>query len=141
MAVALASVAVLLGGCGDASNEGFQPTLRTDSSSYRQGEVVGIQLKAGIIRTVGYNLCFGWAELERLDSNGWHPVRANLGPDEDTFCTAEQKLLSPLQVARDKAYLPRDLPVGTYRLAYDLEIEDERSKYRSNQFSVSTKRP
>lgn len=133
--VVVAGVAVLTGGYAFASSGGVQPALRTDSSSYLPGDVVGVRLKAGI-RFVGYNLCFGWATLERLDRDGWDPVDVNLGPDEMTGCTAEMRMLQPLMVAKDVIHLPRNLPSDEYRLAYELEVGGERRKWATGPLTV-----
>jgi hypothetical protein len=104
--------------------------------TYR-GHVVGVRLRAGI-RFVGYNLCFGFATLERVDEEGWDPVDVNLGPHdgEGPACTPEMRMLQPLMVAKEAIHLPRDLPFGEYRLAYELEVGGERRKWATSPFTV-----
>lgn len=132
--IVMASLAVITSGYSFASTGGLQPALRTDSSSYVQGDVVDVGLKAGI-RYVGYNLCFGWATLERLDGGSWTSVDVVLGPP-DAFCTAEMLMLPSLRGVEEKVHLPRHLPAGEYRLAYDLEIEGVRRKFATDPFLV-----
>jgi hypothetical protein len=135
--VMIASVAVLTGGYAFASSGGVQPALRTHSSSYLPGDVVGVRLKAGI-RFVGYNLCFGFATLERLDGDGWDTVDVNLGPHDGEvyFCTLELRSLPSLLGAKETVHLPPDLPSGEYRLSYELEVGGELRKVATGHFTV-----
>ncbi|MGH2554367.1 MAG: hypothetical protein ACRDHO_01430 [Actinomycetota bacterium] len=136
--VVIAGVAVLIGGYAFVSSGGFQPALRTDSSSYLPGDVVGVRLKAGIL-PVGYNLCFAFATLERLDGDGWDPVGVYLSPQdgEAWYCTTEGLTLPPLLSAKDVVYLPSDLPSGGYRLAYEVEVDGEPRKVATRGFVVA----
>jgi hypothetical protein len=135
--LAVAAIAVLVGGYGFASTGGIQPALRTDSSSYLPGDVVGVQLRAGI-RSTGYNLCFSFATLERFDPAGWGPVDVGLGRG---LCTAQQLILPTLQGAEGSVHLPRDLPPGAYRLAYEVEVGGERRRVATDRFTVAISSP
>lgn len=134
--LAMSGIALLTGGYALVSSGGVQAALRADSSSYRPGAAVEVQLKAGL-RSVGYNLCFAFATLEGVDGDGAEALDVNLGPP-GTACTGEMWGLPPLFGATGAAYLPRDLRSGEYRLSYEIEVGGERRAVTTSPFSVRT---
>ena len=112
-------------------------TLRTDSQTYAPGGRPKITLVNGSDSEVGYNLCFAFLELERLDGGTWKKVSKSLGPGGNVDCTAELRLLAPGAMATGQPYLPSDLEPGTYRLVHKAEINRERTEVATNAFEVS----
>jgi hypothetical protein len=140
--VALTAVAVLIGAYAIASSGGIQPALRTESKAYLPGNEVGVRLKAGI-QGVGYNLCFAFATLERLDGNVWRPLEANLGPHDSVLvaCTSELRLLPSLFGAQGTVYLPDGLRSGEYRLIYQPAVGGEQRRVATGPFTVMSAAP
>ncbi len=134
VAVTVAALVLIVSGLGFASTVGDDPGLRTQYQNYSAGDTVKVELRAGL-RTVGYNLCFAFLGLERLDEVGWESVPIG-SPGKYVACPAIQHLLKPFGRATGTAYLPRDLESGTYRITHEVEVADDRVPLESNVFTV-----
>ena len=129
--LALAAAAAL-SGCSMFGGTLTDLVFETSATEYAPGDTVSVILENESDEAVGYNICFAFLELER---NG-EVVPAGLGPDESTVCQANLPGLAPGEVAEGVAYLPDDLEAGTYRLATEVEVGDDRQRVVTNSFGV-----
>ena len=111
-----ASAVVLLVGISLFAS-GTLVALSTDSDSYSSGDKVTVKLRNTSLRQVGYNLCQSFVDLERLDDVGWEPVEK-----ETKFCTAEMRVIRPLQSVTSQFELPAGLSGGEYRLKHRIRV-------------------
>ena len=112
-------------------------SFTTTTTSYQGGAIVEVRLVNGSDSEVGYNICFAFLSLERYEGGGWSDTKKNLGPDEMTACTNELRIMQNGGSDIGKAYLPRDLAPGTYRLVHDAELDGERTTLATNSFTVT----
>jgi hypothetical protein len=110
---------------------------RTDSAQYAAGDRPTVTLENHSPTSVGYNLCFAFLELDRLEAETWKLLSVDLGPGGNVDCQAFLAMLQPGMIDSGRLYLPDDLPRGRYRLVHNVTIGDARQRIATNEFDVA----
>lgn len=125
---------LVLSGCGLLSRPSG-PTFSAEAEAYAPGDAVPVTLRNAGRAEVGYNLCAGFLVLER-DDDGWAVAPVPLTRTPDTACTAQLNLMGPGEEAASTAYLPADLPAGSYRLVTTVEVDGVQQQLTTGAFRV-----
>jgi hypothetical protein len=109
--------------CDKSGSRGIY--LRTGAPIYRPGDQLEVTIVDESVDSVFYGLCY--PALERCETEGWTDTKAYLGPPdippENLGCTTVGYGMGPGgQSPPMRVHLPDDLPSGSYRFTYSVEI-------------------
>ncbi|MHA7630174.1 immunoglobulin-like domain-containing protein [Corallococcus sp. M7] len=124
--LSLMALLTLLVGCGE-----LEVSLFTDTTEYRPGDTVQLELRNEGTREVGYNLCM--VRVERREDTGWLHT-PHLGETE--ACQAYQDTLKGGDQAQGTLKLPAELAAGEYRVVHDVDTRETDSEGRTVQEPV-----
>ena len=128
---------IAIAGCAGGGSA-VVANLSTDAGAYSAGDDVEIALRNDSDQDLGYNICYAFLLLQREMGGEWQETQVGLGPEPDAPCTTQLNLLEPAASTQGTAYLPDDLPPGTYRISTMLEVEGVRTELHTEPFAVES---
>ena len=132
VAVLGAAACEVLGLGGHAGPDGI--SLEVLGTNWERGGTIQLRLRNGTERDVGYNLCF--RVLERRVGRDWVAVQSM---PQNTFCSAELRVLQPGGEAFDAQAVHSFIAGGIYRFRTNVEwpVGGGRVGLTSNYFVIA----